>query len=135
MDFVTSHFGKMNFFSTYLSSKLDPPSPMFWLEENLILSNVLVRGESNFDDKYVEVFNLCSTGQSFIFPKWLVTKSILSVFDIIDVNEEDQTVKLMFKIILYWQDYRMDVNRTKGDVTRYALCTLRCKCLRSLACL
>ena len=27
---------------------------MFWLEENLILSNVLIRGESNFDDKYVE---------------------------------------------------------------------------------
>jgi hypothetical protein len=23
-------------------------------EENLILSNVLIRGESNFDDKYVE---------------------------------------------------------------------------------
>ena len=45
---------------------------MFWLEENLILSNVLIRGESNFDDKYVEkVFNKCSTGQSFIFPKWL----------------------------------------------------------------
>ena len=35
---------------------------MFWLEENLILSNVLIRGESNFDDKYVkksvqQVFN------------------------------------------------------------------------------
>ena len=44
---------------------------------------------------------------------------ILSVFDIIDVNEAQQTVKLMFKIILEWQDYRMDVNRTKGDVTRY----------------
>ena len=27
---------------------------MFWLEENLILSNVLIRGESNFDDKCVE---------------------------------------------------------------------------------
>ena len=27
-------------------------------------------GESKFDDKYVEkVFNKCSTGQSFIFPK------------------------------------------------------------------
>ena len=44
---------------------------------------------------------------------------ILSVFDIIDVNEAQQTVKLMFKIILEWQDYRMDVNRTKEDVTRY----------------
>ena len=43
---------------------------------------------------------------------------ILSVFDIIDVNEAQQTVKLMFKIILEWQDYRMDVNRTTEDVTR-----------------
>ena len=43
------------------------------------LSNALIRGESNFDDKYVE--KVCSTGQSFIFPKWLVTKSILSITD------------------------------------------------------
>ena len=40
---------------------------MFWLGENLILSNVLITGESNFDEKYVEeVFNLCSTEQSCI---------------------------------------------------------------------
>ena len=64
----------LNTFSTYLSSKLDSPSPMFWLEENLILSIVLIRGESNFEDKYVEN---CLTGQRLIFPKWLVTKSIL----------------------------------------------------------
>ena len=32
------------------------------LEENITLSNVLIREESDFDDKYVEkVFNLCST--------------------------------------------------------------------------
>ena len=31
---------------------------MFWLEENLIHSNVLIRGESNFDDKSVQhMFN------------------------------------------------------------------------------
>ena len=46
------------FQQTYLSSKLDFPSEMFWLEENLILSNVLIREESNFDEKNVEeVFN------------------------------------------------------------------------------
>ena len=74
MDFVTSHFGKMklveywlNTFSTYLSSKLDSPSPMFWVEENLFLSNVLITGESNLMKKNVEeVFNLCSTEQSCI---------------------------------------------------------------------
>ena len=42
-------------FSTFLSSKLDSPSPMFWLEENLILSNVLIRGEFDFDDTYVQL--------------------------------------------------------------------------------
>ena len=31
---------------------------MVWLEENLILSNVLIAGESNFDEKNVEeMFN------------------------------------------------------------------------------
>ena len=40
---------------------------MFWLEENIILSNVLIIGESNFDEKNVEeVFYLCSTEQSCI---------------------------------------------------------------------
>ena len=83
MDFVTIHVRKMNFWSVeyffnIFISKLDSPYPMFWLEENLILSNVLIRGESYFDDKYVEkVFNLCSTVHSFIFLIWLVTQSIL----------------------------------------------------------
>ena len=58
---------KLNTSLTFFSSKLDSPSPMFWLEENLILSNVLITGESNFDQKNVEeVFNLCSTEQSSI---------------------------------------------------------------------
>ena len=40
---------------------------MFWLEENLILFNVLITGESNFDEKNVEeVFNTRSTEQSCI---------------------------------------------------------------------
>ena len=39
---------------------------MFWLEENLILSNVLIRGESNFDDKYVEKSVQLVRGSSFL---------------------------------------------------------------------
>jgi hypothetical protein len=38
---------------------------MFWLEENLILSNVLTRGESNFDDKYIEKSVQLVRGSSF----------------------------------------------------------------------
>jgi hypothetical protein len=38
---------------------------MFWLEENLILPNVLIRGESNFDDKYVEKSVQLVRGSSF----------------------------------------------------------------------
>ena len=61
----------LNTFSTYLSSKLDSPSPIFWSEENLILSNVLITRESDFDEKNVkEVFKKCSTRQSCIFLKF-----------------------------------------------------------------
>ena len=38
---------------------------MFWLEENLILSNILIREESNFDDKYVEKSVQLVRGSSF----------------------------------------------------------------------
>ena len=39
---------------------------MFWLEENLILSNVLIRVESNFDDKYrISSYN-CRGNYSFL---------------------------------------------------------------------
>ena len=34
---------------------------MFWLEKNLVLSNVLNTGESNFNEKKCQVFNMCST--------------------------------------------------------------------------
>ena len=60
MDFVTSHFGKMNlwpvehFFSTYLSSKLDSPL-IKTLERIRFSSNQYIgEGESNSDDKCVE---------------------------------------------------------------------------------
>ena len=49
----------------HLLSKLDSPSPMFWLVKNLILSNDLIRGESNFDDKYVEKSVQLVRGSSF----------------------------------------------------------------------
>jgi hypothetical protein len=38
---------------------------MFWLEENLILSNVLIRGESNFENKYDEKSVQLVRGSSF----------------------------------------------------------------------
>ena len=48
---------------------------MFWLEENLILPNVLITGESNFDEKNVEeMFNMCSTDQSFIRKRYTIYK-------------------------------------------------------------
>ena len=45
---------KLNTSSTFFSSKLDSPSPMFWLEENLIFPNVLITGESNFNENNVK---------------------------------------------------------------------------------
>ena len=63
-------------FSTYLSSKLDSPSPIFWLKENYWEESNpfqwLIRGEYNFDYKYVDksvqiVFKWCSTSVQLVF--------------------------------------------------------------------
>ena len=52
------NFDQLNICSTFFSSKLDSPSPMFWLEENLIISNVLITEEFHFHFENVqEMFN------------------------------------------------------------------------------
>ena len=43
---------------------------------------------------------------------------MLNVFDIIDVDEAKQSVTLMLKIVLQWQDFRLDVNRSKAHEER-----------------
>ena len=61
MDFVTSHFGKM---------KLWPVEHffnIFIIKIRFSLSNLLIRVESNFDEKYVEKgFNKCSTNVQLV---------------------------------------------------------------------
>ena len=53
-------------------------------------------------------------------PEPLPTKVdiMLNVFDIIDVDEGSQSVTLILKIVLEWQDFRLDVNRSKVDEER-----------------
>ena len=42
----------------------------------------------------------------------------MNVNDVIEVNEEDQTVKLMLKLILEWYDPRISVKRSQEYVER-----------------
>ena len=65
---------KLNTSSTFFSSKLDSPSPMFWLEKNLILSNVLITGESNFDEKKCQrsVQHVCNWTELHTFWNYLL---------------------------------------------------------------
>ena len=44
----------------------------------------------------------------------------LNVNDVTDVNEEDQTVTLMLKLILEWNDPRLSVKRSKEYIERQA---------------
>ena len=64
------------FFTYLFVIKLD--SPLIKTLERIRFSSNQSIGEEefNFDDKYI-CWKKCSTGQMFIFPKWLVTKSIL----------------------------------------------------------
>ena len=62
----------------FQSSKLDSPSPMFWLEENLILSNVLIRNKFSFNDETPDNFTIflwSYTKIQFFFRKNKIKKS------------------------------------------------------------
>ena len=43
---------------------------------------------------------------------------MINVFDIIEVDEAHQSVTLMLKIVLQWQDFRLDVKRSKAEEER-----------------
>ena len=55
-----------------------------------------------------------------VSPKPLPTKveMSLNIYDIVGVNEVQQTVTLMLKIILNWQDFLLDVMRSDEDLER-----------------
>ena len=55
-----------------------------------------------------------------VSPKPLPTKveMSLNIYDIVEVNEVQQTVTLMLKIILNWQDFLLDVIRSDEDLER-----------------
>ena len=42
----------------------------------------------------------------------------LKDIDVIDVDESQQTVTLLMKVRLAWQDDRLDVNRSQNDIER-----------------
>ena len=43
---------------------------------------------------------------------------MINVFDIIEVDEAHQSVTLMLKIVLQWQDFRLDVKRSNAEEER-----------------
>ena len=45
----------------------------------------------------------------------------LRIYDVIGVDEEEQTITLSLKAIVEWQDNRLDVNRSKEYIERYRL--------------
>ena len=42
----------------------------------------------------------------------------LNIFEIVGVNEEQQTVTLMLRVRLMWQDFQLDVTRSDEDSKR-----------------
>ena len=60
---------------------------------------------------------------SSISPDPLPTKVnvTLKFFEVIGVDEIAQTVTLSINANLYWNDYRLDVNRSKDYIERYTI--------------
>ena len=64
---------------------------------------------------------VCSKNETYVstnFPPPFPTniKISLKFYDIIGVNEADQTVTV---VIFKWQDHRLDVNRSQEDINKY----------------
>jgi hypothetical protein len=55
-----------------------------------------------------------------VSPNPLPTKVEMSIniYDIIEVNEVHQTVTLMLRVRLMWQDFRLNVTRSDEDLER-----------------
>ena len=43
----------------------------------------------------------------------------LKFYDVIGVNEADQTITLTLKAVIEWQDHRIDVNRSQKHIDKY----------------
>ena len=55
-----------------------------------------------------------------VSPKPLLTKVEMSIniYDIVGVNEVQQTVTLMLRVRLMWQDFLLNVTRSDEDLER-----------------
>ena len=45
-------------------------------------------------------------------------KILLKFYDIIEVNEADQTITVNLKAVFKWQDRRIDVNRSQEHIDK-----------------
>ena len=69
---------------------------------------------------------VCTTAENYVsknipepFPAKIDLK--LKLYEIIEVDETQQTVTLSMKAMIEWHDGRLDVNRSKDYIDRYAI--------------
>ena len=66
---------------------------------------------------------VCSKTENYVTSRvpepWPTTINILLKFyDIIGVDEADQTIAITLKAVFEWQDYRLDVNRSQEKIDK-----------------
>ena len=44
---------------------------------------------------------------------------LLKFYDIIGVNEADQTITVTLKAVFEWQDFRLDINQSQAHINKY----------------
>ena len=57
-------------------------------------------------------------------------KILLKFYDIIEVNEADQTITVNLKAVFKWQDVRIDVNRSQEHIDKYVNFLVSITCLK-----
>ena len=66
---------------------------------------------------------VCSKTENYVTSRvpepWPININILLKFyDIIGVDEADQTIAVTLKAVFEWQDYRLDVNRSQEKIDK-----------------
>ena len=78
---------------------------------NLVPCNTSVNVVCSKTEKYVSA--------NIPEPMPVNIKILLKFYDIIEVNEADQTITLNLKAVFKWQDRRIDVNRSQEHIDKY----------------
>ena len=109
-----------------IKSNCQVPNSFFGIPVNFIIQKLSLMGHgmlialAGYNQKEASLKNSNFSIIQTVSPKPLPTKveMSLNIYDIVGVNEAQQTVTLMLRVDLMWQDFLLNVTRSDEDLER-----------------